>query len=114
MLQTSCRLISYLHCSTWEQKQKRKPGWMPLRCSSARWVTRFATSPSPCVRCRIWAQPQSDKRHVEEREKDRFLASVDDVLQEDRRQMAYRARAGLGAYRSGERQSVAESRALRV
>ena len=62
----------------------------------------------------IRAQPQSGERHVEEREQDRFLASVDGVLSEDRRQLANRSRPGLSAYRSGERQGVAESRALRA
>ena len=36
------------------------------------------------------------------------------MLLEDRGQLAHRARPGLGACRSGERQSVAESRALRI
>ena len=43
-----------------------------------------------------------------------FWLSVDGVLSEDRRQLARGARPGLSSHRSGERQSVAESRALRV
>ena len=52
--------------------------------------------------------------HLAERDPNRFLASVDVVLSEDRWQMAHRARPGLSACRSGERQSVAEPRALRA
>jgi ketosteroid isomerase-like protein len=39
----------------------------------------------------IRAQPQSDQRHVEEREQDRLLGSMDGLLPEDRRQLAHRA-----------------------
>jgi len=42
----------------------------------------------------------------EERAPDGFLGSLYGVLLEDRRQMAHRARADLGACRSRERQSV--------
>ena len=40
------------------------------------------------------------------------MASIDDVLSEDRQQLAHRARPGIGAARSGERQGVSESRTL--
>src|SRR4029453_120905 len=39
-------------------------------------------------------------------------ASIHDVFSKDRRQLAHRARPGLGASRSGERPSVAESQTL--
>jgi hypothetical protein len=41
------RSTSFRRCSTWEQRQKRKTGWTPLRCTSVRSVRRFATSRSP-------------------------------------------------------------------
>jgi len=97
----------------WEQKQKRKTGWTRLQCTSVRSVTRFATSRSP------WADDVAFGHSL-----NRVSGTLKNGNRTDfwlRWTACFRKIDGnwLVAHDQvsvpiGERQSVAESRVLRV